>query len=95
MCTRVWAVPMCACVHKREPTCVCVDVKALVRCVRVHDCVSTCLVCLCMLAYVSVYACVGVYVRVPVCLYVCVCVCVRVYYTSVLHVCHAGVARGT
>ena len=48
-----------------------------------------------MLAYVSVYACVGVYVRVPVCLYVCVCVCVRVYYTSVLHVCHAGVARGT
>ena len=62
-----------------------------------RDRVSMCLVCLCVLAYVSVYACVGVYVRVPVCLYLCVCVCacVRVYYTSVLHVCHTAVARGS
>ena len=56
-----------------------------------HDRASVCLVCVCVLAYVSVYGCVGVYVRVQ-CVYICMCV--RVYYASVLHVYHAGVARG-
>ena len=66
MCTHVWAVPVHACVHKREPTCVCV--KALLQ-------VRVCLVCACVLAYVSVYGCVGVYVRVQ-CVYICMCVSV-------------------